>query len=160
MARGGPALDPWDAPEFARWLRQAEHTLESARRDVAEADLAWGAFKAQQAAEFALKALLRGLGQPAMGHSVRRLLEEVRALRIAPPPELSDAARRLEMHYIPSRYPDAYPEGSPFEFYTPDVAAQALDDAQATLAFVRGTVPPNAGAPGGADGAAPDAARP
>ncbi|HIC93237.1 MAG TPA: HEPN domain-containing protein [Anaerolineae bacterium] len=62
----------FDQDEFFRWMRQAEHTLTSAQRDAAEGDYSWACFKAQQAAEYAAKALLRGLGLPAFGHSILR----------------------------------------------------------------------------------------
>jgi len=55
----------------------ARRTLESARRDVEGGDYNWACFKAHQAAEFAVKGLLYGVGKPARGHSVFKLLEAV-----------------------------------------------------------------------------------
>ena len=48
-----------DEEEFERWLRQAEHTLASARGNIEDGDFDWACFKAHQAAEYALKGLLR-----------------------------------------------------------------------------------------------------
>ena len=43
----------------------------------------------------------------------------------------------LEKFYIPTRYPDAYPEGSPYEFYDAEEAEKALKCCSALLEFVR-----------------------
>lgn len=125
-----------DAEEFERWLRQAEHNLQSAERDRCEGDYSWGAFKAQQAGELALKALLRGLGALALGHSVTALLREVGDTGVKVGPEEERCARQLERHYIPTRYPDAYPKGSPFEFYDEQETESALECARCLLDFV------------------------
>lgn len=130
-----------DRDEFERWMRQAEHTLGSAERDAREGDFAWACFKAEQAAQFALKGLLAAWGVPAFGHSLTRLarrLEE--AAKVAIPPEVGEALRELERHYIPSRYPNAFPSGSPFEFYTEEDARRVLEFGRKVLNFVKGVV--------------------
>ncbi|MCS7312632.1 MAG: HEPN domain-containing protein [Acidobacteria bacterium] len=128
-----------DEAEFRRWMRQAEHTLASAERDRAEGDYAWACFKAEQAAQYALKAFLIGIGQAAHGHSLRRLIRQVKDLGLRVPSAVMDAAEGLERHYIPSRYPDAYPEGSPFEFYHDKQAREAIRWADRILDFVSET---------------------
>lgn len=122
--------------EYARWLRHARHALESAVRDQAAGDHAWACFKAEQAGQLALKALLRGLGRPAFGHAAGRLLAELRRAGLAIPQEIEEAARALERHYIPPRYPDVFPEGTPVDFYTAEDSARAIQQAAAILAFV------------------------
>jgi Uncharacterized conserved protein related to C-terminal domain of eukaryotic chaperone, SACSIN len=126
-----------DQEEFKRWLRQASYTLESARRDREARDYAWACFKAEQAGQFALKALLRGLGRPAFGHSASSLVEKVQELGIAVPQEILDSARELERHYILSRYPDSYPAGTPFEYYRDKDAEEAISCAEKILEFVQ-----------------------
>lgn len=84
-----------DEEEFRRWLRQAEHTLESAERDRSGRDYAWACFKAEQAAQCALKALLIGVGQVAHGHSLRRLIQQVEAVGLPVPPDVAVAAEGL-----------------------------------------------------------------
>lgn len=120
----------FDHDEYHRWMEQARHTLSSARRDLEEGDYAWSCFKSQQAGEYAAKAVLRGYGCLAAGHSILRLLEELAEGGVA----LDDVAFRcgkmLDRHYIPTRYPDAYPAGSPFEFYDEKAAEEALDAAR------------------------------
>ncbi len=57
----------FDNDEFERWMAQASDTLNSARQDYSSKSYNWSCFKAQQAAEYAVKALLKGLGISAYG---------------------------------------------------------------------------------------------
>lgn len=127
----------FDTEEFYRWLAQAEQTLRSAEKDMRNGDYNWACFKSQQAGEYAVKALLRGLGRLALGHSILKLTESLREAGISIPAELEEWSRSLDRHYIPPRYPDAYPAGSPFEFYDEKVTREALRAAQKILKFVR-----------------------
>ncbi|MDQ3458109.1 MAG: HEPN domain-containing protein [Deinococcota bacterium] len=130
-------MEAFDREEFERWLSQAKHTLASAERDAAEGDFGWACFKAQQAGEYALKSLLRGLGQAAHGHVLRRLLATLASAGISLPSELLDAAQKLDLHYIPTRYPDAYPEGSPHEYYNHRTAEEATGAAHQIVTWVQ-----------------------
>jgi len=130
-------IDLLDAEEYRRWRRQAEHTLESARRDAEANDYGWACFKAQQAAEYGIKALLRSFGLPAVGHSILQLLREARDEGLLFPPQAERWARVLDRHYIPPRYPNAYAAGSPFEFYDRETAQEAILAAQALLDAVQ-----------------------
>lgn len=130
-------MNLFDEAEFQRWLAQSEQTLKSAERDQQSGDYNWACFKAQQAAEYAIKGLLRGVGQPGVGHSVLRFLEEWERLSGEGFPAEKDDARLLDRHYIPTRYVDAHPAGSPFEYYRPADAAAAVEAAQRLVEFVR-----------------------
>ncbi len=123
----------FDRVEFERWWNQAQHTLQSAERDAHEGDFAWACFKAQQAGEYALKGLLRGFGKRLAGHSVNRLLGELAALGLKPSPELVRAGKALDFFYIPTRYPDAFPSGSPHEYFSEETAKEALHHARQVL---------------------------
>lgn len=131
-------MDVFDQEEFDRWLSQANHTFASAERDAHQKDFAWACFKAQQAGEYALKALLRGLSQPAYGHALKRLLGELAELNLEVPEKIQSAGQALDRHYIPARYPDAYPEGSPHEYYDQKTAKEALDAAAEVIGWVEG----------------------
>ena len=120
-------------------MGQAKHNLESAERDAKEGDFSWACFKAHQAAKLAVKALLLGLGQPARGHSILALLRQVSDLQIDVPQTLFESAQRLDRLYIPTRYPNAHPTGSPFEFYNEADAQQALSDARQVINFAEQT---------------------
>lgn len=50
-------------------------------------------------------------------------------------PELLDAARRLDRHYIPTRYPNGFDRGTPRDYFTAADATQAITDADALLGF-------------------------
>lgn len=66
-----------DEDEYSRWIKSSMRTLDSARGDLSRGDYNWACFKAQQAAELAVKALLHGLGLPAHGHSVSKLISNL-----------------------------------------------------------------------------------
>lgn len=83
-----------------------------------------------------MKAALLALGGEGWGHSVTRLLADL-AQRQAPAGELLDAARRLDKHYIPTRYPNGFPAGAPSDYYTAEEARQAIADATAIYELCR-----------------------
>jgi HEPN domain-containing protein len=127
----------FDEDEFDRWFNQAENTLSSSNHDLGSRDNSWSCFKAQQAGNYALKALLRGLGRITIGHSVLKLLEQLEEFGSQVSEELKDCARSLDKHYVPARYPNAYPAGSPFEFYDEKTARGAIECASMMLNFVQ-----------------------
>ncbi len=47
------------------------------------------------------------------------------------------AARELDRHYIPSRYPNAHPAGTPHESYDEETAMRAYESALKIVEFVR-----------------------
>ncbi len=51
--------------------------------------------------------------------------------------KLLSYARELDRHYIPSRYPNAYPDGTPHEAYGEEAASRALRAAEALVEFAR-----------------------
>ena len=132
----------FDTEEFERWMSQAEYTLESARSDLLSGFYSWACFKAQQAAEYALKALLYGRGIMVYGHSLKHLFDVLSKEDpdIDVPEEMFRIARLLDRHYIPPRYPDAYIEGAPYEYYGETDAEEAIKAAKRVLDFIRGVV--------------------
>ena len=123
--------------EYERWLRQAENTLQSSKRDMRSGDYNWSCFKAHQAGESAIKAMLYGIGFSAVGHSLVRLLGDLEAKGI-PADEVKGCARILDRHYIPTRYANAHAEGAPFEFYDLPTAEEAIGCATRVIKFVQG----------------------
>ena len=128
---------PFDEPEYRRWMRQAEHSIRSSEGDMERGDHDWSCFKAQQAAEFAVKGLLYGIGVTATGHSVSRLLGELEARGIALNQSILSAARTLDRHYIPARYPNAHIGGPPFEFYDASTSREAIKEAERIIEFIK-----------------------
>lgn len=124
-----------DVEEYGRWLKQAKNTLLSARRDKEVGDYNWSCFKAQQAAEFAIKALLYGIGVSAVGHSLLKFMDDLEGKGIRTD-MVKRCARTLDRHYIPTRYVNAHAEGAPFEFYDQSTADEAIRCADEMMEFV------------------------
>lgn len=110
------------------WLAQGLHDLEHARHARDAGDHDWACFAAQQAAEKATKGLILHLQGEGWGHSVLRLLRDLES-RIAVPDALFDAARRLDRHYIPTRYANGFDSGSPKDYYLGEDSQRAIEDA-------------------------------
>jgi HEPN domain-containing protein len=121
-------------------LDQSNRHLTHARHAVADEDYEWAAFAAQQAAEKALKALVMALGGEPWGHLTTGLAEALPSTAAAPA-DVLDAARRLDKHYIPARYPNGFAEGYPGKLYTRGEAEQAISDATTITDFCRRHLP-------------------
>lgn len=129
-----------DMDEYRRWLSQADYTYGSAIKDYNGGDYSWCCFKCQQAAEYALKAVLKACGISVSGHSLLKLITEMGDRDFEISDEMFIMARELDRHYIPARYPDVYPDGSPYEYYDEPTAKKALSAAEYIIAFCHGVV--------------------
>lgn len=125
------------ASRHADWFRQGERDLDHARRATEHGDYEWACFAAQQGAKKAVKAVFQKVGAVAWGHSVAALLEALPD--ISPLDDaLLDAAKELDKHYIPARYPNSHPQGAPFEYYTQGEADRAVSNAEKIITFCSG----------------------
>ena len=111
------------------WLKQAERDLAHARHSLEAETYEWACFASQQAARKAVQAVYQHMSLKASGHAVSTLLEAL-PTEAAAPPDLIDAARELDRHYIPARYPNAYRQGAPYEFYARADAERAVHHAE------------------------------
>ena len=118
------------------WFNQAIRDLEQAWDSQRAGRHEWACFAAHQAAEKAVKALHLNLGQEAWGHMVARLLSDLPA-KVIVPQQLLDQGHVLDGFYIPTRYPNGHPEGSPFEHYGQLQSGEAIRYAREILYFVR-----------------------
>ncbi|MCS7240835.1 MAG: HEPN domain-containing protein [Candidatus Bipolaricaulota bacterium] len=116
------------------WMDQAEGDLLHAQSDAEHGFYEWSCFSAQQAAEKAVKAVFQRLGGEAWGHSVADLLRELSWHRPVPD-ELMQVALELDKAYIPKRYPNAHPSGSPRRRYTKEEALRLIGHAERILRF-------------------------
>ncbi len=128
-----------DDPEYDRWRRAADSSLEMARLAADHGHHHHACLHAEQAAQQAVKGLLHGVGAGAgaRGHDLTALgalAEEALGANLSE--ELRTALGRLSRHYLPSRYPDALPGGAPGDHYRQDDSRQAVTDAVAVLGFV------------------------
>ncbi|MEW5707245.1 MAG: HEPN domain-containing protein [Actinomycetota bacterium] len=121
------------------WMNQAEGDLAHAKNDMQDGFYDWACFSSQQAAEKAIKAVFQKMGAEAWGHSVADLLNELaRSYKAAS--ELIDAALELDKAYIPARYPDAHPSGSPRSRYTKEEAKRHIGHAEKIIEFCKGVL--------------------
>ncbi len=117
-----------DEDEFERWLASAISTLKSAMSDKSAGFYNWACFKAQQSAEYAVKAFLKGIGSDSFGHSVSLLLKKADFNK-----KLINIAKTVDKYYIPTRYTDAWAEGSPEDYYTIDNANEAIECSESII---------------------------
>ncbi len=117
------------AAEARRWWSQAQDDRAFVRDMAREARYFDKAcFIAQQAGEKALKACLYAGGRrEVLGHA---LIEFVRDLSQTEPTfkAIFPQAARLDRYYIPARYPNGLPGGTPFESFTAQDLAAAQED--------------------------------
>jgi HEPN domain-containing protein len=118
-------------------MDQALGDLEHARSDLERGFFDWACFSAQQAAEKAVKAVFQKMGAEAWGHSVADLLEELGRSQLVPE-ALRDIGLELDKVYIPARYPDAHPSGSPRRRYIRTEAQRMVTYADEIIQFSQG----------------------
>jgi len=126
----------------SRWLRQAEFDLEQAQRMLEDAVYSYAAFFAEQSAQKSLKAFLLSRGRRrVLTHSVGELAEEA-ARSEAAFAGIIEQAKRLDRHYLTSRYPDALPEPAiPAEAYGQADADEAVRAARAIFEIASRAIP-------------------
>ena len=116
------------------WMDQAEGDLKHARSDLEHGFYEWACFSSQQAAEKAVKAVFQKIGAEAWGHSVADLLKGL-SEKYRIPDELINGALELDKAYIPTRYPNVHPSGSPRSRYTKDEARRLIAHAEGIFKF-------------------------
>ncbi|MGP3666803.1 MAG: HEPN domain-containing protein [Candidatus Bathyarchaeota archaeon] len=124
--------------EALRWLNEALWDLDTARILHKAGRFNAATFYSHQAAEKASKAMLYHVNEAPWGHSVRELLLryfEKNALN--PAEEIMQCARELDRHYIPSRYPNAHPSGTPHEAYDDETSLRAIKCAEIVVEYAR-----------------------
>ena len=112
------ALDDY---RFVKWVNEEKRFFDK------------GCFIAQQAGEKALKACLYAMGERrVIGHSLFEMLSELMA-RDDEFRSILEECKRLDRFYIPTRYPNGLPGGSPFEVYTKKELDEAMLDLTAVI---------------------------
>jgi len=113
-------------------LNHAVHACE-------DEDFEWSCFSAQQGAEKAVKAVFLYLHGESWGHSVFALLKAL-GDKIEVSERLIEAAKNLDKHYIPTRYPNGFDSGTPGDYYTQKDAQEAIKNAREIIEFCEGCV--------------------
>jgi HEPN domain-containing protein len=118
------------------WLAQAENDFLWAQETHECGRYAQVSFICQQLAEKAVKSIAYSRGiEMIKSHSISEI---AKSLNINGDIEMM--AKRLDMYYISSRYPDAFPSGAPFEYFSIEQSTEALSFAQKILDFVKKVV--------------------
>ncbi len=114
-----------DWREYERWMSQSIKTLELVDADIAYEGYSWACFKAHL------------VGNPTFGHDLTRLLRETIRVCGEPPRSVKVCTSVLDKMYIPPRYPDALPEGAPWEHYILEEAENAKECATKIIEWVK-----------------------
>jgi HEPN domain-containing protein len=123
--------------EGLRWLDQAKADFKTAKDCLKDKNYYASAFFAQQAAEKALKGFLYSKGFRALiTHSVTELLEWASKHK-AVFKQFIDKGKELDRHYIGSRYPNFYPRGPAYKYYTKEIAKTCISYAESILKEVK-----------------------
>jgi len=122
--------------EARRWLSEAQWDLETAQILHKSRRYNSCAFICQQAGEKAAKALLYVIGESPFGQSVHELLARYAEAKHENLGELLLLASELDRHYVPARYPNAIPSGTPHESYDEIVSRRTLDHAAKIIQYV------------------------
>lgn len=121
------------------WMLTAKSDLHAARVLADAGVFHLCAFHAQQGAEKALEAVLSARGQSHRTPACTTLFGAPADLGVEVSAELSSAGRRLDLHYVQSRYPNGL-GGDPTEYYDSAIAEEALELAQSIVRFAEGEV--------------------
>lgn len=121
------------------WMRQAEAELQAAKDLLPHGHWFWCCFTCQQSAERAIKAIGEHFRQHLIGHDLISLLDELQVFT-AMPENVHRASARLNRHYIPTRYPNAFDRGAPVDKFFEQDAREAVQDAELVLEFARSVI--------------------
>lgn len=122
---------------YKDWLRQSERNLNSAYANYREGIYEEACFESHQAAEKAVKALLNYFHRERRGYSILYLISTI---PIEIPEDVRKCILELDRHYIPTRYPDVYDEGAPFDYYSREDADRCLECAKKIIDWVKSFV--------------------
>ena len=125
-------------PERSKdWINQAKRDLHTAQGLLSQGSFEWSCFVAQQAAERAVKAVIQKLNAVAWGHSVRELLSII-AKRVEVDKALLDYGKALDKYCIPTRDPNSFDSGSPYEYFSKEDADNAIVCSGTIIGFCEG----------------------
>lgn len=121
---------------FEDWLNQSERDLKFAKETLNKGFFEWTCFICQQSAEKAVKALYYKFNFEPWGHSISKLLEEIKN-EVKLDDEIINLAKYLDKFYIPTRYPNGFSEGYPGVYYTEEEAKRAIDACEKIISFIK-----------------------
>lgn len=121
---------------FKDLFEDAEDFLSSAKDLFQTKRWSKACFLCQQAAEIAVKGALNAIGRERKGHDVHRLLEELGSYK-EETLQFIDDAKMLDQYYIPTRYMNAFAEGSAKAHFTERQAKEAIEIAERIISEMK-----------------------
>jgi len=118
------------------WFKQSLRNLRSAEINFDAGLYEEVCYESHQAAGKAIKALLNHLGYEKRGHSLLYLVKNIGESGISVPDDVMNCILELDKHYIPSRYPDVFDEGSPMDYYSVNDGERCLNCARKIVGWV------------------------
>ena len=116
------------------WLNKANRNFIHAEESKKIKHFEWAVLASQQGAEKAIRALYYELGADPWGHSILKFFKKL-PKKITTDPELINAAKYLDKHYITARYPNGFASGAPEDYYTKNDAENAIKNAKKIYKF-------------------------
>ncbi len=112
-----------------RWFRQSEDDYRFVKWLKSEGDFFdKGCFMAQQSGEKALKSCLYATGKRrVIGHSLYEMADKL-SKQDSRFKKIISESKRLDRYYIPTRYPNGIPGGSPFQVFDKEDLNKAFED--------------------------------
>jgi len=125
-----------DKEEVRRWLETAKEDLETAKGLITIGRYPIACFMAQQSAEKAMKAFLYSKGEGNIrGHSVFELSEKAES-HDSSFNSIQPSTSSIDSYYLPTRYPNSLPGGTPYDIYGLKNAQDAIKDAEEIVNFI------------------------
>lgn len=125
-----------NATRYKNWYDSALDDYEWAVGSFKDSKFSQCCFICQQVGEKAIKSLAMYKGaQIIKGHSISKLASMLKING-----EIENAGKKLDLYYISARYPDAFPEGIPSDYFTKDQAEEALNLAQKILDKIKSLI--------------------
>lgn len=122
---------------FRGWVDESKSDLETARILMDAGRYNAAVFYCQQSAEKAMKGLLLKSHEAPWGHSVWDLYLNAAEVTGDHDAEVEAATKGLDLHYVPTRYPDALPSSTtPSEFYGKEQAGEAISWANKVMEYI------------------------
>lgn len=116
--------------EAKRWLDTSKEDLEVSEILLNNQKYSHACFSAQQSVEKSLKALHFWLDGDPWGHSILKLLIELKTLNeeiFYHFEKYIDSAKILDRFYIPTRYPDSLPDLTPGQAFSKNDSELAIE---------------------------------
>jgi len=118
--------------EAKRWYLQALYDLKAAKWNREGEFFETACFLSQQASEKVLKSFLYFIGasrKTLLTHSIFEMAVQAQK-HLDAMGGILENARELDLHYVPSRYPNGLPGGYPHSFYSGKTALNAISSAE------------------------------